>query len=249
MKFYFNFNNKAQAEVLKKCGIKNVFINFKYIKNVEDHLTGFDSVMVSPSSEVDPFQYFAWLRHNEDKYHHALQWEDQKNIDNNIIWFKQGLDQRVHGMIPILHQNYFVSLDRLEMPPDYIALGKLTGKIEEDEALRRLPSQYKYHGLGKGRWLNAKIESVDSSTWLSGVRGRKTDVFQGESILFGKKGRTDKSKVSQAYQRHKAFAEVIGLSMKSLEDGDYTALMLATMGLYYMPMFKALGIYDDNIKE
>ena len=240
MKFYFNCNNTTQANLLKEVGVKNIMISYKYVKNP---FPGFN--IMTSGKGTDPFKYYDWISDNSEVIEHALQWDDPTNIENNKIWFEKG---RQLGIVPIIHKDWFQSISKGDFTEGkVIALGSLAGKIEENESLRKLPTKYKYHGLGKGRWANVKsVQSVDSSTWLSGVRGRKTDVFQKEALTFGDKGRTDKTKVQLAVEYHKSFVEKTGLDLKKLQAGEYDQLMKATMALYYMPMFKSLGIYDDN---
>jgi len=244
MKFYFNCNNTTQADLLREVGVKNIMISYKYVKKPYE---GFESIMVTPGTGTDPFKYYAWIEENRDSVEHVLQWDDPTNIENNKIWY----DKASHlTIIPVIHKDWYLSISRGEFPEGkLIALGKLIGKIEEDDILRKLSTKYKYHGLGKGRWVKSKlIQSVDSSTWLSGVRGRKTDVFQKEALTFGDKGRSDTTKVQLAVGYHKAFVEKVGLDLKSLQRGEYTSLMKATLALYYMPMFKFIGCYDDNFR-
>jgi hypothetical protein len=244
MKFYFNCNNSTQADLLKSVGVKHIMISYRYVKKPYE---GFESIMATPGKGADPFQYYQWVE-EQGKNITALQWDDPTNIENNKIWYDKGAHL---GIIPVIHGDWFRSIQRGEFEEGkLIALGRLAGKIEEDETLKKLPTKYIYHGLGKGRWTkNKSLQSVDSSTWLSGVRGRKTDVFQRESLTFGKKGQGDRGRIQIALDYHKAYAKKVGLDLKALQAGEYEQLMKATISLYYMPMFKSLGIYEDNFSS
>lgn len=244
MKFYFNCNNSTQADLLREVGVKHIMISYKYVKTPYE---GFESIMATPGSNADPFKYYDWVKEQGDNIT-ALQWDDPTNIENNKIWF----DKASHlGVIPVIHGDWFRSIQKGEFKDDQlIALGNLQGKIEEDETLKKLPTKYRYHGLGKGRWTkNNNLTSVDSSTWLSGVRGRKTDVFQRESLVFGKKGQGDKGRIQIAVNYHKSFAKKVCLDVKELQAGEYSQLMKASFALYYMPMFKSLDIYESNFSS
>ena len=80
------------------------------------------------------------------------------------------------------------------------------------------------------------------------MRGRKTDVWKGQSILFGDKGRSNQSIVQLACQKNLIYLSKIGLDPKHVVNGDKDALTLAPLALYYMPMFYDLGFYDENFK-
>lgn len=151
-------------------------------------------------------------------------------------------------VLPVLHGNYIQNLGKLNLTPNsYVCLGKMAGHIEEDEQLRKLPRSFIYHGLAKGRWMKSDvIESIDSSTWLSGVRGRKTDVYNSPSITFGRKGRMDLALTRASCEKYKEYLELVGLKIERVLEGDYRALLKIPIALYYMPMFKTLGVLEEN---
>ncbi len=248
MRFYFNCNNITQAKILARCGVKNAFLNHKYVKkNIAKMSVFFDKTLVSPSHVYNEAEYYDWLEDTYPPHQLALQYDYDDPIVN-MKSFKEGKEYK-ENLIPIFHGRYSENLTLFKpllIDGNIIALGRMKGMIEEDEMLRRLPSNYDYHGLGKGRWANKNIHSVDSSTWLSGVRGRKTDVFKGQQITFGKKGLTNKSYVQMALTKYSNHVKTVGLKQEEVLEGDYNSLMKVTLAVYYMPMFESLGIYKDN---
>jgi len=247
MKFYFNCNNNTQANVLREAGVKNVFLNYKYVhSNLDKIAKGFEGVIISGDKDTKIIEYYKFLEKLPDNYL-KLQIDHEDPV-HNLRFFQMG--DAVDNLIPVFHGNYSANLSFMKpfiKDGITIALGNMKGIIVEDESLRKLPPVYKYHGLGKGRWWNnPRIESVDSSTWLSGVRGRKTDVFRGPQITFGKKGLTNKSTVQSVLKRNESNLELVGVKAEEVLEGEYNALMKVTLAVYYIPMFRSLDILKDN---
>ena len=123
----------------------------------------------------------------------------------------------------------------------------MAGRIEEEESLRKLPKVYRYHGMAKGRFIkNPILDSVDSSAWLSGVRGRKTEVFDGTS--------TFQLKLNERSILQKTLAIHSGLLKQYQIRGDdilenYNSLLKIPHVLYYIPLFKKLNIFKDNYQS
>jgi hypothetical protein len=67
-------------------------------------------------------------------------------------------------------------------------------------------------------------------------------------LTFGDKGKTNRSFIQLACQRNLIYLSKIGLDPKELMEGDQTALTLAPIALYYMPMLNDLGCYKENFK-
>jgi len=246
VRFYFNCNNNTQANVLREAGVKNIFFNYKYVhSNIDKLAKGFEGVMISPSNDVTPSDYYDFIEELPSRYL-KLQ-ADSSDPVVNLRLFERG--DLIDNLIPVFHGNYSANLALFKDIKNIhtIALGSMSGVIVEDEGLKRLPIKYIYHGLGKGRWWNnPRIASVDSSTWLSGVRGRKTDVFKGPQITFGRKGRTNTSVVQSVLKRNVSNLELVGVQASEILAGDYNSLMKVTLAVYYIPMFKSLNIFKDN---
>ncbi len=246
MKFYFNCNNNTQSSVLREAGVKNIFLNHKYVhSNLDKIAKGFEGVVISAGEYVTASDYYSFI----DKLpeHYLKLQADNNDPATNYTLFNEG--KHIDNLIPVFHGNYSANLQVFKGVEGIhtIALGSMDGIIVEDEGLKRLPPKYKYHGLGKGRWWNnPRVDSVDSSTWLSGVRGRKTDVFRGPQITFGKKGLTNKSTVQSVLKQNAANLELVGVKAEEILEGDYNSLMKVTLAVYYIPMFKSLDIFKDN---
>lgn len=250
MKFYFNANTKSQVSALRRIGAKNIMLTHKFVgERATRYANGFDNIIIGPGFGADKDKYHSFIG---DWEFEALQYDDSKDIVNNYKNWKEGTEYK-EDIIPILHQNYpqALSVFKPNNPGKRYALGKLENRAAEDIQLRQLPTSYSFHGLAKGRWTknrNEALDSIDSSTWTSGVRGRKTDVWKGQQILFGEKGRSNSSMIQLACQKNLIHLSRAGLDPKDLINGEPTALLLAPLVLYYMPMFESLGCYLENFK-
>ena len=248
MKFFFNANNTTQLKALSEVGVKNIIISYKYCKNL---LTGLhkdfeELILVSGAIEnVDP--YYDYVKKNRELLVLAAQYDVPMNLELTMKYYLKGED---YGVSPVLTQNYLSHLSQLKFKESkYICLGKLQGRIEEEEQIKKLPTLHKYHGLAKGRFIkNHMLTSVDSSAWLSGVRGRKTDVYDGAPITFGRKGQSESSRLKQILSNHKDFLDECQVKEAKVIEGDYNSLLKITHALYYKPMFSALKILEDNYR-
>lgn len=251
MRFYFNANNKTQVSALRRAGVKNIMLTYKFVgERATSYTNEFDNAIIGPGFGSNKDDYYKFIDNWEFE---ALQYDDPDDVVKNYNNWKEGLEYN-EKLIPILHQNYAQSLSvfKPNMKGDRVALGKSKSRGDEDSQLRQLPQNISYHGLAKGRWMNRDrnhmVDSIDSTTWTSGMRGRKTDVWRGQSLLFGDKGRTNQGTIQLACQKNLIYLSRIGLDPKELINGDRGALTLAPIALYYMPMFSDLGFYDENFK-
>ena len=222
-------------------------LTYKYVgDNAKKFTNDFDDAMIGPGFGADKQKYHEFV---QDWDFNALQYDEPNDAMVNYNNWKEGITFNPN-LIPILHGNYMqvLSLFAPNNKNTLYALGSGKDRVTEDEEIRRLPSKYQYHGLAKGRWVKKNLYSIDSSTWTSGTRGRKTDVWKGQSIYFGEKGRTNSSLIQLACQKNLIYLNKIGLDPKAVVQGDKDALMLAPIALYYMPMFRELGFYDENFK-
>jgi hypothetical protein len=250
MKFYFNANNKTQVSALRRVGVRNIMLTYKFVGERANSLSNeFDNVILGPGFGSDKDKYHHFI---QDWEHEALQYDDPDDASRNYNNWKEG-EEYNNKLIPILHQNYLQSLSIFS--PNYkgnrIALGKSKNRSQEDAQLRQLPPHFSYHGLAKGRWTknrNSTVDSIDSTTWTSGMRGRKTDVWKGQQIYFGEKGKTNSSIIQLACQKNLIYLSKAGLDPKNLIDAEPAALTIAPLVLYYMPMLSDLGCYDENFK-
>jgi len=244
MKFYFNCNNMTQAKALIECGVKNVLLSYQYNKKNFEELSNMfkhTAVIAGKINNVD--DYYNWIDEHKWEADFFAQYDVPMNMDITIKYW----EKYSNIVAPVLTVNYLQHLSRLSLNEGRtVVLGKMGGNIEEDEQLRKLPTQYNYHGLAKGRWKNRYISSINSSTWLSGVRNRKTDVWESHSVEFGIKGRGDVTTLRHAIGKYPMYLKECHIEEESLLSGEYSALLKAPIALYYKPMLSALGVASEN---
>ena len=244
MKFFFNLNNITQANALKELGVKNIITSYKYMKNQISKLTtDFDRVILIPGKVDDVDHYYEFVKKDNQLYF-STQYDVPNNLELTLKYYEKG-----GGLvIPILTQNYLSHLSRLKLQEgQYICLGKMAGRIEEEESLRKLPKVYRYHGMAKGRFIkNPILDSVDSSAWLSGVRGRKTEVFDGASIFQLKLN--ERSILQKTLAIHSELIKQYQIRADDILE-NYNSLLKITHIVYYIPLFKKLNIFKDNYQS
>jgi len=246
MKFYFNCNNRTQAKALKDCGVKNILLSYQYCKEAFDMYVGmFEGIGVIPGKIDNVDMYYKWVNLNKRLCDFITQYDVPMDMDLTLKYFTKG---ERYGISPVLTVNYMQHLGLLNIHDGRtIVLGKMGGNIEEDEQVRRLPNQYDYHGLAKGRWKDKpNITSINSSTWLSGVVGRKSDVYKGTQILLGHKGRSELSTLQRILQQNKDNIESCSISPSQVMEGKYSELLKLPIALYYKPMLASLGASSQN---
>jgi len=255
MKFYFNCNNKTQARALKECGVKNVMISYQYChESFDDYAAMFDGIGVISGKIDNVDTYYGWARLNRGLTDFIAQYDVPMSISLTLKYYLKALRDKI-SVSPILTSNYLQHLSQISLT-DFdrtILLGKMTGNIEEDEQVRKLPGGHKYHGLAKGRWVTnplINIKGVNSSTWLSGVRGRKTEVWQGMigSLLLGNKGKGDIAILERVLDNHKDELEQCQIHKSAVLSGQYSALLKLPIALYYIPMLSSLGVASQNFE-
>jgi len=247
MRFFFNCNNLTQAKALETCGVRNVILNFKYVHfNLIEYNKMFDCVMVHARDNREIYE--DWLEENIGLYHFAFQCDE--GAPNPTIFRME--KSKGLNVIPILHGNYIDDLSKIKdllYTGDIVGLGKGKGRLEEDSMVKRLPPTYIYHGMAKGRWVKDRImNSIDSSTWLSALRGRKTDVHGSQAIFLGDKGLSNQGQIQLACSKNIDYLTSADLNTQLVLQADPKSLLKVPISLYYKPLFKSLDIYDENFK-
>ena len=248
MKFFFSANNFTQLNALEELGVKNVLISYKYLKNHIEKVTNmFENVILIPGNIDNVDDYYSFVSSNLSPLYLITQYDVPMDMELTIKYYKKsgGI------VVPILTGNYLNHLSRLILNGgQYICLGKMASRIDEEEQIKRLPKIYRYHGMAKGRLIKSQnINSIDSSAWLSGVRGRKTDVFDSTpkpQVTFGEKGRSDLSSLQKYLVSHKKYLERCHVQPSQILEGDYNTLLKITHIFYYLPLFEHLKILDSN---
>jgi len=112
MKVYFHANNKATLEALQSCGVKNVFLSYKYSHNISTFSNCFDSIFVSTGTNTDREKYYDFLKREKEHYDYATQFYINDDMSKtNHIWNKEigcGLNT-----LPVLEQDYLKHLSLL----------------------------------------------------------------------------------------------------------------------------------------
>jgi len=234
----------TQANALLECGVKNVLLSYQYNKkNFEDMANMFKHTAVIAGKIKNVDDYYNWVDEHKWEADFFTQYDVPMNMDITIKYWEKLKDI----VAPVLTVNYLQHLSRLSLNEGRtVVLGKMGGNIEEDEQLRKLPSQYFYHGLAKGRWKDKHIHSINSSTWLSGVRNRKSDVWASQSVEFGDKGKSGKADVLHAIGKYSGYLKECRIEGQALLSGEYSALLKSSIALYYKPMLSALGFSSEN---
>lgn len=200
----------------------------------------FDRVILIPGSIENVDHYYSFVKKATEVLF-ATQYDVPNNMELTLKYYEKGGG----FVIPILTQNYLSHLSRLKLESgQYICLGKMAGKIEEEEMLRKLPNTYRYHGMAKGRFIRSPVlESVDSSAWLSGVRGRKTEVFDGTSTFQLKLN--ERSILQKTLVTHAGLLDQYKIRGEDILE-NYNSLLKIPHIFYYIPLFKKLGIFSEN---
>lgn len=248
MRFFFTANNWTQLNALEELGVRNVLISYKYMKNnVDKVIDKFVNVGLIPGNIDNVDNYYSYIRRSNLKLNFVTQYDVPLDMELTIKYFEKAKDY----VIPILTSNYLNHLSRLDLHGgQLICLGKMISRIDEEEQIKRLPNTFRYHGMAKGRLIKStNINSIDSSAWLSGVRGRKTDVFDGTpkpQVTFGEKGRSDLSSLQKYLVSHKKYLERCHVNPTQILAGDYNTLLKVPHIFYYIPLFEHLGLIKEN---
>lgn len=256
---FHNSNNRKTMEALKRVGARNILVQYRYMhKHIDELISSFDKVLVIPGKidDVDKYHYF--VKKYISRLYAAMQYDVPLDMEETIKYYRLG--ERV-GVSPVLTVNYSQNLSRIGYGNNrIIGLGKCKSRIEEDEGMKRLPFMYEYHGLGKGRYLgkrdaNEKLVSVDSSAWLSAVRGRKIDVFDPirssryEVSLKESKGLAAiRNLLNNPYYFDSQSSQKFSVDLEEDHGLDYNTLLELPHYTYYRPLLKTIGSLKENYR-
>ena len=165
-------------------------------------------------------------------------WEKEK---------KEGID----WTLPVLQGNYLQHISRIRPKADsYICLGEIKGKFETEDQMKKLPANLKFHGLAKGKFIqDRKFHSIDTSGWVSAAMSKKTEVWNANttySMYFGQKGRGMTPMLRHSCDVYKENMEKLDIDINKVIDAEYFALLKVPIALLFMPMCKALNMYEEN---
>ena len=246
--FYFTADNSIQFETLQSCGIKNISVSYKFVKkNLKQLSNKFESIILNPGSGKRKFEaqeYHDFVKSNKENYSLAMQYDQPGEIRRTMSYYHMALEDNIDWVVPILHEDYFVALNYIRpiLRTNVLALGQGSSKLEEDENLQKLPAGI-YHGLAKARWLeNRDISSIDSSTWLSGVRNGKVQLMFQDGVheVF----LNELNEIQRSMELNKEFVD---FGINDIQSKDHRSILKLSLSCHYKPLFKRLQIYEKNI--
>ena len=254
-KIYFNANNKAHLETLKACGVKNILLSYKYsYANIKKFHGNFDSIMVVAGIGSNEDKYHDWLRAKKEYYDYATQFDVFYNMEDTIKHWEKEKKEGIDWTLPVLQGNYLHHISRIRPKTgSYVCLGEIRGKFETEDQMRKLPANLKFHGLAKGKFIqDRKFHSIDTSAWVSGAMSKKTEVWNANttySMFFGQKGRGMIPMLRHSCDVYKENMEKLGININDVIDAEYYSLLKIPIALLFMPMCKALNMYEENFNN
>ena len=254
-KIYFNANNKAHLETLKACGVKNILLSYKYsYANIKKFHGNFDSIMVVAGIGSNEDKYHDWLRAKKEYYDYATQFDVFYNMEDTIKHWEKEKKEGIDWTLPVLQGNYLHHISRIRPKTgSYVCLGEIKGKFETEDQMRKLPANLKFHGLAKGKFIqDRKFHSIDTSAWVSGAMSKKTEVWNANttySMFFGQKGRGMIPMLRHSCDVYKENMEKLDININDVIDAEYYSLLKIPIALLFMPMCKALNMYEENFNN
>lgn len=251
-RFHFIFDNKVQRDILHECGVKNVSVNYKTVKKEQQLFANiFDNIILHSGSGAKNFtseEYNDFIKQNLDIFKTYIQYDEPGETKRTMSYYHQALEQGLENIIPILCEDYLVHLNYLKpiLKSNIIALGKGRDIDSEDKDYEQLIGGYTIHGLSKARWLNFNTPpaSVDSTTWLNGVKNGKLQVKLKDG--FTEISIRDIRVIGEAMEENKDFVDRCNLKISQLAAKDHKAFLKASLCLNYMPHLKDLEMFEEN---
>ncbi len=247
--FYFNADNQTQFGILQESGIKNISVSYKFVKkNLKTLASKFDSIILNTGSGKRNFEaqeYHDFVKANKENYSLVLQYDQPAEIRRTVSYYSLALEQNIDWIVPILHEDYYVALNNNKpiIRTNVIALGQGKSKIEEDESLKKLPSGV-YHGLAKARWLDNKdITSIDSSTWISGVRNGKIQLMFNDGVH-----EVFINELSQIRQSMEINKEFVNFKFEDIQAKDHRSILKLSLACHYKPLLRKFGVFEKNFR-
>lgn len=250
MKIYFNANNKATLDALEKCGVKNVLLSHKYSHtNIEEIKQRFSSIFVVSGTNDDEDKYHEFIKKEEKNFDFAAQFSIPNNMNRTCEIWKKEKDMGLNTL-PVLQEDYIKHLSQLNLKPNsHICVGQMKGRFDTEDSIKKLPTNNKYHGIGKGKYLlRGGFDSIDTSIWISAAMSKKCDIWSDGTIIKMKFGENNVSEpiLTHHCEKYKDNLEKIGVKMHEITERHYYSMLKLPIALYYMPICKHLKCYTDN---
>ena len=250
MKIYFNANNKATLDALEKCGVKNVLLSHKYSHtNISDIKQRFSHIFVVSGSNDDRDKYYEFLKKEENNYDFAAQYCIPDNMNETYEIWKKEKDIGLKTL-PVLQEDYIKHLSLLNLKQNsHICVGQMKGRFDTEDSIKKLPTNNKYHGVGKGKYLlRGNFDSIDTSVWISAAMSKKCDIWSDGTVIKMQFGENNVFEpiLTHYCEKYKDNLEKIGVNMHGITTRHYYSMLKIPIALYYMPICKHLNCYTDN---
>lgn len=249
----------------------------KFGNTLDDVRERFDKVFVDSGAftafslgyDISEDEYYNWLKTQKGNYDIAAMLDKLHHPEETIKRYVEASKRNIDKLLPIAQpfgdDNWFKTIRMYEQinaiqKGDYVGIGGWVPVWKGrglETVVKQLPHDYRYHGFAKVNfWLMQYnyFYSVDSSSWAAGHRfgtvmawhtKHKTSV----QIGVGRSGRGEKLTLMQMFNMHKKDAEICGLDLKKLLDGDRLHLAKAYIALYYRPRARQVGLFEKNFKN
>ena len=251
MKIYFHANNEATLRSLQECGVKNVLVSHKYsYANIDSFSDCFENIFVVAGTNDDPDKYHEFLKENKEKYTYAAQYHIPDNMSRTIDYWNEEVSQHLNTL-PVLQEDFTKHLSQLNLPAEsHICVGKMKGRFDTEDSIRKLPTNNKYHGLGKGKYIiKDAFDSIDTSLWISAAMSKKCDIWGDNSSIpmkFSENIKTFEPILEHYCDKYKENMEIVGINKHGVKVRHYYTMLKLPMVLYYMPLCRHLNCYSDN---
>ena len=251
MKIYFHAYNKATLKSLQECGVKNVLVSHKYsYANIDNFSDCFESIFVVAGTNDDPDKYHEFLKENKDKYTYAAQYHIPDNMSRTIDYWNEEVSQHLNTL-PVLQEDFTKHLSQLNLQAgSHVCVGKMQGRFDTEDSIRKLPTNNKYHGLGKGKYITKDaFDSIDTSLWISAAMSKKCEIWgdnSGIPMTFGENIKTFEPVLEHYCDKYKENMEIVGINKHGVKVRHYYTMLKLPMALYYMPLCRHLNCYADN---
>ena len=194
------------------------------------------------------------LRAKKEYYDYATQFDVFYNMEDTIKHWEKEKKEGIDWTLPVLQGNYLHHISRIRPKTgSYVCLGEIRGKFETEDQMRKLPANLKFHGLAKGKFIqDRKFHSIDTSAWVSGAMSKKTEVWNANttySMFFGQKGRGMIPMLRHSCDVYKENMEKLDININDVIDAEYYSLLKIPIALLFMPMCKALNMYEENFNN
>lgn len=273
--FHFVCTNKLEVELLEECHIRHILISYAFANRVtEDGSLAwirdkFDTIFIDSGAhtaftkgkEVKFEDYSDFLKREKDNYDIAAQLDIIGNQERTADNYRRHVAEGTEWVLPILTAHWRTALAMLEkdLVTNYLGLGgsswwKTKSKDRWNHA-RSLPTKYKYHGFAMGSteaFQKGWLYSIDSSSWSFGARGREAAARINKrnlGVKFGKKSISERLTLRRVTESLKDDFDATETDVDDVINGVYRDLLKVAVIIFYRPLFREIGIFEQNFRQ